>query len=152
MRKSGTRNEKTIFLKNCFALHYSESPHSEARAAMADSDTDSNTDTELGEKERVRSRKSLLKSTTDCGDSPQLHLVKRKKSHALLERLNKVKTPSHTPQIMTKEELLEKKIENLKEQLEKHEEILTRLEELDKTRQSEQKVDESCCIGYCTIF
>lgn len=78
-------------------------------------------------------------------------VVKRKSTktnHALIERFNRIKTPT-TIMTPSRDDRLEKEIESLKEIMEKHEESLKSLEE---RMTKKEKVDESCCIGYCTLI
>ena len=76
-------------------------------------------------------------------------LLKRKKSsQILLERFDRVKTPSHIPKVLTVEEV-EKMVENLKEAVEKN---MAKLEAVEKELHERQRIDESCCIGYCTML
>lgn len=81
-------------------------------------------------------------------DSPIKRKSGKGKNHALMERLNRVKTPTNIP-LPQKDERLEKEVESLKETLRQHEESLKDLEE---RMTKKEKVDESCCIGYCTIL
>lgn len=120
------------------------------------SETDTDSEAEISEKERVKSRKNLLSSQKEV-EEVGLSLKKRnsstnKKNHALLERLNRLKTPSEKPRVMTKEEVLERDVEILREQLRENGERISKLEETLGQYTKEKGVDETCCIGYCTIM
>lgn len=115
---------------------------------MSESDSDSISEATV--KERTRSRKSLLQST-DSGELKRRNSNTTKKSHALIERLNKIKTPSDKPRILTRDEVLEKELGELKEQMKENKESLARLEARLEQKEGVKQVDESCCIGYCTI-
>lgn len=120
------------------------------------SETDTDSEAEISEKERVKSRKNLLSSEKDLNEVG-LSLRKRnsgtsKKNHALLERLNRIKTPSEKPRVQTKEEVLERDVEILREQLKENGERISKLEETLVQYTKEKRVDETCCIGYCTIM
>jgi len=119
------------------------------------SETDTDSEAEISEKEKSKSRKNLLSSEKDLNEVG-LTLRKRnsgtsKKNHALLERLNRIKTPSEKPRVQTKEEVLERDVEILREQLKENGERISKLEETMGQCTKEKRVDETCCIGYCVI-
>ena len=86
-------------------------------------------------KERRRSRKSLLTN-----------------NQKLMEKFDNLRTPVGI--IRKEESSFEKEVELLKERVKSNEESLARIESLLKEKEKGEKrvVDETCCIGYCTIM